>query len=105
MSTWSPGVIDFSGVKTSEENRSSFSLTDEPSIQIDLIIKPDFKIELEKDSTLNFPSSSVESFDEPKMQGRPSAGIMPTVPPASVPPHFHDKTKSTSRAFSGIDAV
>jgi hypothetical protein len=83
-------------------NRSSFSLTDQPSIQFDLVIKPDFKIELEKNSTLNFTSSSVESFDE---KDRPSAGIMPTVPPASVPPHFHDKTKSTARACSGIDAV
>jgi hypothetical protein len=39
------------------------------------------------------------------MQGRPTAGIMPTVPPASVPPHFSDKAKSTSRASFGIGAV
>jgi hypothetical protein len=52
-------------------------------------------------------SSSVESFDEPKMhvQSTLPVGVMPTVPPACVPPHFPDKTKSTMRAYSGVDAV
>jgi hypothetical protein len=49
-------------------------------------------------------SSSVESFDDLKMQGQPTlpAGIMPTVPPSSFLPNFSD---STTRAYSGPNAV
>ena len=90
---------------------SSVSLTDKLSIQSTFVpsdSKLDFKIELEQNSPLNSVTSpSVESFDESGMQGRPSlpAWIMPTVPPASVPPHLPYKTKSAARACSGIDAV
>ena len=91
----------------SGENRSSISLTDELSIQSDFVAESDFKSELEQDSPPNFASSSVEIFDEFRVQGRSTVpvGIMPTVPPAYLPPHFSDKTTPTIRAFSGIDAV
>jgi hypothetical protein len=94
-----------------ERHQSIVSLTDEPSIHSTLLAsdpKPDFKIEREQDSPwISVTSPSVESFDESGMQGRSilRAGIMPTVPPASVPPHLPDKTKSTTRACAGIDMV
>ena len=105
MSTCSSGGMDFSGVTTSVESRSSVSLVDEPSILFDFVAKPGVKFDFEQDSSSNSASSFVESLDESRMQGRPTVGIVPTVPPASVPPHFSDETKSTSRAFFGMGAV
>ena len=34
-----------------------------------------------------------------------SVGILPAVPPASVPPHLPDKTNSTLREYSFFEAV
>ena len=96
-----------------ERHKSSISLTDELSIHSivvpsDLKPKPDSEIGLEQDLPLNSVTSpSVESPDESGMQSRSSlpAGIMPTVPPASVPPHLPYKRDSAARACSGIDVV
>jgi pheromone a factor receptor len=108
--TRSKGGVNVSVVTTrGEKHRSSHSLTDKSSIKSTSItsdLKPDPKIE--QHSPLNSVAlSSLESFDEPGMQGQSNllAGIMPAVPPASVPPQFPDKTKSIERACSGIDAV
>jgi hypothetical protein len=92
-----------------EKRRSSVSFTDRSSISSITIagyIKPDFKFKQYSPSN-SVAWSSVESFDELKMKELPPlpAGIMPTVPPVSVPPYFPDKTKSTLRAYSGVDAV
>ena len=92
-----------------EKRRSSISFADRSSIEFISIasdIKPNFKVGQDSPSN-SVASSSVESFDELKMQGPSTllAGIIPTVPPASVPPYFSDKTKSTLRAYSGIEAV
>jgi hypothetical protein len=92
-----------------DERRLCISLTDQPSIPSISIasgLKPNFKFE--QYSPLNtMASSSVESFDEPRMQVQSTlqAWIMPAVPPASVPPQFHDTTKPIMRAYSGVDAV
>ena len=97
-------------VTTSAERRkSSVSFADRSSIgsiSIDGDIKPNFKIGQYSPSN-SVASSSVERFDELKMQGPSTlpAWIMPTVPPASVSPYFPDKTKSTLRAYSGIDVI
>jgi hypothetical protein len=93
-----------------ESRRSSVSFAERSSIGSISVagdIKPDFKVEKYSPSN-TVASSSVASFDESKMQGRPTlpAEIMPTVPPpASVPSHFPDKTESTLRVYSGDDAV
>jgi hypothetical protein len=89
--------------------RSSVSLTDEPSVR-SISVTGDteiaFKVERYPSSNTEI-SPSVESFEESKMQDQSTlpAVIMPLVPPASVPPHFSDKTKSTTRANSGAHAV
>jgi len=96
-----------------ERHKSSISLTNELSIHSivvpsDLKLKPDSEIGLEQDLPLNSVTSpSVESPDESGMQSRSSlpAGIMPTVPPASVPPHLPYKRESAARACSVIDVV
>jgi hypothetical protein len=71
--------------------------------------KPYFKVEQPELSPSNTVTSfSVESFHEPKTQDQstmPTVVIMPTVPPATVPPHFPETTRSTSRAYSGYDVV
>jgi hypothetical protein len=95
--------------KRGEKHKSSLSLSDQSSIQSTFIasdLKPDSKIEQDSPPS-TVASSSVESFDESRMQDQSTlpAVIMPTVPPASVPPHFPDKTEPIIRAYSGIDAV
>ncbi|KAF8468714.1 STE3-domain-containing protein [Russula ochroleuca] len=99
-------------VRTTRSKRSSSVSTDQPSTLsissgIASDINPELKIEQYSPSN-TVTSSSVESFDELRMQGQPTmpAGvIMPTVPPASVPPHFPDRIESTMRAYSGVDTV
>jgi hypothetical protein len=90
-----------------DKRRSSVSFIDDElsiqsiSIVSDIQVEPEFKIEEYYSNSV--ASSSVESL-ELKMQGQPtmSAGvIMPTS--TSVPPHFPDK--STTRPYSGVDAV
>jgi hypothetical protein len=89
---------------TGDKRRSSVSFIDQLSIQSISIagdIEPEFKIE---QCSSSVASSSVESL-ELKMQGQstmPAGIIMPTAP-ASIPPHFSDK--STMRPYSGVDAV
>jgi hypothetical protein len=81
-----------------------------PSISLAEDLQPDFKSEQYSPSN-SLESFSVESFDEPRMQGQSTPRstlpvvIMPTIPPPSVPPHLPDTTKSTMRAYSGIHAV
>jgi hypothetical protein len=93
-------------VRTTRDKRRSSISTDQTFISFAGDIKPDFKVEQYSPSKI-VASSSVESFHEVKMQGQSTlpAGIMPTVPPASVPPHLPDKTESTMRAYSGIYTV
>jgi hypothetical protein len=98
-------------VRTGGDNKrissvSSVDLTSIPSVSIAGDVKPEFKIEQFSPSN-SVASSSVESLDDPEIQRQSilPPGIMPAVPPASVLPHFPDKTKSTVRAYSGIDAV
>jgi hypothetical protein len=98
-------VVTTGGIK----HRSIISLTGLSSISSVSIAsdhKPNFKI---KQNLPSSTSSFAENFDEPRMQGQPTmtmpAGIMPTIPPVSVSPHFPDTIKSTMRTYSGIDAV
>jgi hypothetical protein len=87
---------------TGDKRRSSVSFIDQLSISIAGDIEPEFKTEQYSNSVA---SSSVESL-ELKMQAQstmPAGIVMPTAPPASVPPHFPDK--STMRPYSGVDAV
>jgi hypothetical protein len=91
------------------KRRSSDSLTDHPSIPSIYIaddVETDFKIEQYSPSS-TVASTSVESFDEPKLQGYSTltVGIMPIAPPASVPPHFPDTIKTTMRPCSVAEAV
>jgi hypothetical protein len=94
------------------KHRSIISIRRLPSISSISIAsdhKSDFKIK-QNSPRNSVASSSVESFDEPKIQCQSvivtlPVGIMPTVPPASVPPHFSGSIKSTMRAYSGVDAV
>jgi hypothetical protein len=94
-----------------EKRKSSVSLTvtDQSSTQSTFVHndpEPDFEIERHSPS-ISVTSSSMESLHEPMMQCQPAlpAGIMPAVPPASVPPPFLDKTKPTMRACTGVDTV
>ncbi|KAF8465216.1 STE3-domain-containing protein [Russula ochroleuca] len=98
--------VTFTMVRTTRDKRRSSISTDQTFISFAGDIKPDFKVEQYSPSKI-VASSSVESFHEVKMQGQSTlpAGIMPTVPPASVPPHLPDKTESTMRAYSGIYTV
>jgi Pheromone A receptor len=97
-------------VRTGGDNKrkSSVSFIDRsstPSIAGD--VKPEFKIKKYSPSN-SVASSSVESFDDPERQRQSTPlppGIMPAVPPASVSPHLPDETKSTVRAYAGLDAV
>ena len=79
-------------------------------MQSTVIASDDHKSDLniEQDSPPGtVPSTFVESFDESGMQDHSilPVAIMPTVPPASVPPHFPDKIEPTIRTCSGLDAV
>jgi hypothetical protein len=109
------GAIAVTVVKTSLEKQDSsisqFSLTHQssiPSISIANDHKnPDFRVEQFSPSN-TVTSSSVESFHESKTQDQttmPAKAIMPTAPPATVPPHFPETTRSILRAYSGYDAV
>ena len=75
---------------------------------------------ISNDTTLNLkverysPSNAVSLFSlesndesEARMQGQPTLPevVLPTVPPASVPPHFPEKTKSIMRAHPCAHAV
>jgi hypothetical protein len=86
---------------------SSISLNDQPSTSIASDLEHGFKIEQYLPSNIA-ASSSMENIDEPRMQGQLTlpAGVMLTIPPASVPPHFPNTTKSTMRSYySGIGVV
>jgi Pheromone A receptor len=102
--------VTFLVVTTGGNKRiSSVLFTDQPSIPSISIagdLKPDFKTKQYLHSN-SLESFSVESLDEPRMQGQSTLPvvIMPTVPPPSVPPHLPDTTKSTMRAYTGIHAV
>ncbi|KAH9985329.1 pheromone A receptor-domain-containing protein [Russula vinacea] len=83
------GVIVSSVVRTTGDRRRSSISAGQSSISFAGDIKPVFKAKQYSPSN-TVASSSVESFDEPKMQGQSTlpAGIIPTVPPAFVPHHF-----------------
>jgi hypothetical protein len=94
-----------------EKQDSSISIADQSSIPSISIAngheKPDFGVEQFSPSN-TVTSSSVESFHESKMQDQstmPAVVIMPTAPPATVPPHLPETTQSTLRAYSSYDAV
>jgi len=52
-------------------------------------------------------SSFGESFDDTKMHDQSAllAGILPAVPPASIPPHLPDKMNTTLREYSFFEAL
>jgi len=107
----SNGGVVICVVKTTKEDQgSSVSLTDQSSISSISITsgleRPDFKVEQYSPSNA-VTSSSVESIDESKTQDLSAqpAVTMPTVPPATLPPHFPETTRSTLRAYSSFDAV
>jgi pheromone a factor receptor len=97
-----PHVVTAGGDKL----RSSPLLNDQPSISIASDLEHDLKMEHNLPSD-TVASSSMESIDEPRMRGQLTlpAGIVLTVSPASVPPHFPDTTKSIMRAYSGVGVV
>jgi hypothetical protein len=108
----SNGGIPVTVVKTGGEKQDlSISLTNQSSIPSISIAngheKPDFRVEQFSPSN-TVTSSSVESFHESKAQDQstmPAVVIMPTAPPATVPPHFPETARSTLRAYSSYDAV
>jgi hypothetical protein len=94
-----------------EKQESRISLTDQSSIPSISVAnghkQPDFKVEQFSPSN-TMTSPSVESFHEPETQDQPTMPvvvIVPTAPPATVPPHFPETTRSTLRACSSYDAV
>jgi pheromone a factor receptor len=101
-------------VKTGGEKQdSSISLTDRSSVLSISIANnnknPDFKVGQHSLSN-TVTSSSVESFHESKTQDLSTLPavpvvIIPTAPPATVPPHFPETTRSTLRAYSSYDVV
>lgn len=104
------GDISVSVVKpTGNKSRSGVSFNDQLSIQTMSIagdVEPDLKIE-EYSPSKATSSSSAESLElGPQGQSTmPAEIIMPTVPPASVPPHSPYTIQSTMRPCSGVDAV
>jgi pheromone a factor receptor len=98
------GGVTVSVVTASGDKRDSMaSFADRlsiPSISYASDLKPDFKVE-EYSPSDSIASSSVDTF-EPETRGPPShpVTILPAVPPASVPPHLLDSTKTTIRAYS-----
>jgi hypothetical protein len=104
------GDISVPVVKTTgDKSRSGVSFNDQLSIQTMSIagdVEPDLKIE-EYSPSKAMSSSSAESLElGPQGQSTmPAEIIMPTVPPASVPPHSPYTIQSTMRPCSGIDAV
>jgi hypothetical protein len=108
----SNGGIAVTVVKTGGKKRDSdISLTDQssiPSISIaDGHKKSDSGVEQFSPSN-TVTSSSVESLHESKAQDQPTMPaviIMPTAPPATVPPHIPETTRSTLRAHPSYDAV
>ncbi|KAI0271189.1 pheromone A receptor-domain-containing protein [Russula aff. rugulosa BPL654] len=110
----SNGGITVTVVKTGGEKQdSSISLTDRSSVLSISIANnnknPDFKVGQHSLSN-TVTSSSVESFHESKTQDLSTLPavpvvIIPTAPPATVPPHFPETTRSTLRAYSSYDVV
>jgi len=104
----SNGAIAVTVVKTGlEKQDSSFSLTHQSSIPSISIAndhkKPDFRVEQFSPSNTLTSSSEEESFYESKTQDQstmPAVVIMPMAPPATVPPHFPETTRSILRASS-----
>ena len=97
--------------KTAEEKQdSSVSPTDQSSIlsisNSSGLERPDFEVEQNSPSNTVTPSS-VERIDESETQDLSAlpAVTMPTVPSATLPPHFPETTRSTLRAYSSFDAV
>lgn len=99
-------------VKTGGEKQDpNISLSDQYSVLSISIAnnneKPDFKVEqLSPSNTVT--SSSVESFHEFKTQDQcmvPVVVIMPAAPPATVPPHLPETSRSTLRPYSSYDVV
>ena len=103
----SDGGITVTVVKTGGEKRDSgISLTDESSIPS----HEKYDSAVEKFSPSNtVTSSSVESLHESKTQDQstvPTAVvILPTAPPATVPPLLPETIQSTLRVYSSYDAV
>ncbi len=96
-------------VVATDKVSSSVSFTDQSLVSVADDLNPGFDIEKYSPSN-TVTSSSVGSLHESKSaamqdQSALSAGTMPTVPPATVPPHLPDTTKSTLRAYSGFDVV
>jgi hypothetical protein len=108
------GAIAVTVVKTGlEKQDSSMSLTQQSSILSIGIAndhkKPDFRVEQFSPSS-TVTSSSAESFHTCKSKTQdqttmPAVVIMPTAPPATVPPHFPETTRSILRAYSSYDEV
>jgi hypothetical protein len=98
-----------------DKRRSSVLFSDQSltqSVSVDDDLKPDFKDRYLPSNTVI--SSSVEGlhWHGPKSaakhwqdQSALPAGTIPTVASATVPPHLPGMTKSTFRAYSGLDAV
>jgi len=88
-------------VTTSGDRRDSMlSFSDQlsiPSISLAGDLKSDLKIEELSPSD----STASSSMFEPGTRGpSPEPVILPSIPPASVPPHFPDSTKATIRGYS-----
>jgi pheromone A receptor len=109
------GSVIVSGVKTSGvKQTSSVSRTEKSSISsisesvpsAGGLKNPDFKIEQYSPSN-TVTSSSVESLHEFNTRDQSTLLVegMPTLPPATVPPHLPETTQSTLRPYSGFDAV
>jgi pheromone a factor receptor len=98
----SKGGVTVTVVTTGPHGRVSRSLTNKRnSILIANDLKPDFSVAQYSHSDF-VESPSGESFDEPKMHDQ---FALPTAPPASVSPHFPDKTNSTLREYSFFEPV
>ncbi len=96
-------------VKTAEEKWDlSVSFTDQSSISG--LERPNFKVEQYLPSNA-VTLSSVEGIGESKTQDQSAhpAVTMPTVPPATHPPHFHETTPSKGTnelvVWEGRDSV
>jgi len=104
------GVVVCVAKTAEEEQDSSVSPTDQSSIlsisNSSGLERPDFEVE-QNSSSNTVTRSSVESIDESETQDLSAlaAVTMPTVPPATLPPHFPETTRSTLRAYSSFDAV
>jgi len=98
------GEISVSVVTTSGKKRDSIlSFTDQlsiPSISIPNDFKSDIKIE-EFSPSDTMASSSIDSLDlGPQGALHRPVVTLPSIPPASVPPHHADSTELTVRPYS-----